>query len=102
MITNTAWLYEFDEQRVGIFLQYTSWDLILVGKAYSKECIGLSHGRACEERRKLPTWLFESCEDGLSAGVLGICELHHTVVISLVEAKHSAGVIRFCKGRAKK
>lgn len=55
-----------------------------------------------EERWKLPTWFFESCEDGLSAGVLGICELHHTVVISLVEAKHSAGVICFCKGRAEK
>lgn len=40
-------------------------------------------------------WLFESCEDGLPAGVLGIRELHHTVVISLVVAKHSAGVIRF-------
>lgn len=48
---------------------------------------------------KRPTWLFESGEDRLSAGVLGICELHHTVVISLVEAKHSAGVICFCKGR---
>lgn len=51
---------------------------------------------------KQPTWLFESGEDRLSAGVLGICELHHTVVISLVEAKHSAGVIRFCKGRLEK
>lgn len=48
---------------------------------------------------KQPTWLFESGEDGLSAGVLGICELHHTVVVSLVEAKHSTGVICFCKGR---
>lgn len=51
---------------------------------------------------KQPTWLFEGSEDGQSAGVLGICELHHTVVISLVEAKHSAGIICFCKGGAEK
>lgn len=54
------------------------------------------------ERKKQPTWLFESGENGLSAGVLRICELHHAVVISLVEAKHSIGVICFCKGGADK
>lgn len=62
----------------------------------------LPHGRVCEEGQKPPTWLFERCEDGLSAGVLGICELHHTVVISLVQAKHGIAVVRVWKRRAEK
>lgn len=41
------------------------------------------------------TCLFKSCEDGLSAGVLRICELHHTIVVCLIQTKHSTGVLGF-------
>lgn len=44
------------------------------------------------------TWLFESCEDGLSADVLRICELHDAIVVCLIETKHSARVLCFCEG----
>ena len=48
------------------------------------------------------TWLFQSCEDGLSAGVLGIRELHDTIVVCLIQTKHSAGLLRFWEGKGRR
>lgn len=44
-----------------------------------------------------PTWLFKSCEDGLSAGVLRVRELHHAVVVRLVQTKHRPRLVRSCR-----
>lgn len=38
-------------------------------------------------------WFFQSGEDGLSAGVFRIRELHDTVVFCLIETEHRAGVL---------
>lgn len=47
------------------------------------------------------TWLFESSEDGLSTGVLRICELHDAVVVRLIQTEHSIWVVLFWKGERK-
>lgn len=43
------------------------------------------------------TWLFERGEDWHAVGVFRVHELHHTLVLRLVQAKDSVWVFRFCK-----
>lgn len=40
-------------------------------------------------------WLFKGSEDGPAAGVLRISKFHHTIVVCLVETKHSTRLVRF-------
>lgn len=48
-----------------------------------------------------PTWLLQSGEDGQSAGVLRVRELHDTVIVCLVETQHGGRVVRFYGRRSR-
>lgn len=54
-----------------------------------------SHKHRDGVRAARTLWLFKGSEDGLAAGVLRISKFHHTIVVCLIETKHSSGLVCF-------
>lgn len=96
------------EKHLAVYAQSVCWKSL--GRCQSQGLqLLLSHKAVSFKRKNTEqlsvllfgalTWLFESSEDGLSAGMLRICKLHDTIFVGLEETKHSTGVLHFWQGQ---